>query len=1146
MADTTVDSLQIEIEGNSSKAAEQVNKLAAALERLKKGVSGGKLSSAAQQIKQVGRAAQKSTPSQRKEAVEKAASGVNALKLTKDLERLDAQIGKTEGKIAELKSKFNALVEIESSYPQGFGDKERGEIDKISQKLSELRTQYAALKQQRDETFGAIQQSASTGIGGQEVERVNALRAALSALGSGAASVAKGALGAVASGAKKLGSALLDLGKKGVSAALSGLKKLGGYIGSRFTAPFKNAVKAVTTWKNALGRIAFYRIVRGAIKAITDSFKEGVDNLYQYSLIVGTKFAPAMDSLATSALYVKNSLGAMTAPIIQQLAPAVDYLADRFVGLTNAIGKAFAALTGQSVFSQAKKYATQYAEAAGDAAKATKSFTIGLDELNIIEESVGRGGKDNLDYSSMFEEVEIPSATINWAEEIRMAIEDGNWYEAGRVLAKKLNELLGNWDPKKWGRSLGEKINLGLQATYGFMQKFNFVGLGGRIADSLNGLFDSVDFDLLGRTLGKKLDSLVDVVYGFVRKFNWQGFGENIAAAINGWFDVIDFGKAGETLSNAINGIATTARSLLNKTNWEMIGGKIAEFINGINWVETLSNLGGFIADGLNAAVKTVIGLTGTLDFKGIADGIAAGIKKFINGIEWSDIGTAINNILQGALDFVIELNNELDFMGITESLGKGIGDAIANIDLFEIAKKLVAALVQASLNAQLLMPSLGAAAWDAIAGIFRSIGLDGVAGFLEGISEGIRNVVGWLKKHFVDPIVNGVKDLLGIHSPSTVFAEIGGFLVQGLFDGISEAWGTIVSFLSDSLSAFKNTISDAWTKIKNDTTTKFNDIKNTITNTFTNLKNSASTWGKDICDNLSSGIKGAIGTVTSAVSSVAGAIADFLGFSEPDKGELSNFHTFMPDMMHLMAQGIDENAHLVEGSVSDVASSILTIMSDKIPLANELFAALANGIKGHIQTTGTEYQDGLNNALASTQRFTDSVVLMYKNMADKSNSVIQSIISSLNSIPRSITTVHTIVTKNVTEGGGTTTSASAASSISLSNAFQREPIQVYAGGGYPRQGSLFIADEAGAEMVGQIGNKTAVANTEQIVDGIANGVRDANQEQNALMREQNELLRALLAKDNSVRIGDRDIKRAYDRASRNAGASIMPGGVLA
>lgn len=78
-----------------------------------------------------------------------------------------------------------------------------------------------------------------------------------------------------------------------------------------------------------------------------------------------------------------------------------------------------------------------------------------------------------------------------------------------------------------------------------------------------------------------------------------------------------------------------------------------------------------------------------------------------------------------------------------------------------------------------------------------------------------------------------------------------------------------------------------------------------------------------------------------------------------------------------------------------------------------------------------------------------------------------------------------------------------------------------FADGGYGiPSGDLFIANEAGAELVGSINGKTSVANQEQIIEGIQRGVSEANNEQNTLLRQQNDLLRAILDKDNSVRFG--------------------------
>ena len=98
-----------------------------------------------------------------------------------------------------------------------------------------------------------------------------------------------------------------------------------------------------------------------------------------------------------------------------------------------------------------------------------------------------------------------------------------------------------------------------------------------------------------------------------------------------------------------------------------------------------------------------------------------------------------------------------------------------------------------------------------------------------------------------------------------------------------------------------------------------------------------------------------------------------------------------------------------------------------------------------------------------------------------------------------------------------------------------RKRIRGYATGGYPKSGELFWARENGTpEMVGKMGGNTAVANNDQIVSGIASGVSSANAESNALLREQNELLRRLLQKEFTAEVTpSAELGRVVARSSR-------------
>lgn len=99
--------------------------------------------------------------------------------------------------------------------------------------------------------------------------------------------------------------------------------------------------------------------------------------------------------------------------------------------------------------------------------------------------------------------------------------------------------------------------------------------------------------------------------------------------------------------------------------------------------------------------------------------------------------------------------------------------------------------------------------------------------------------------------------------------------------------------------------------------------------------------------------------------------------------------------------------------------------------------------------------------------------------------------------------------------------------------------IPFFEDGGFPNEGQLFIAREAGAEMVGAMGHRTAVANNDQIVEGISAGVSVAN---DGVIAAIYALLNVVEEKDFSVNIGDNQIGESYDRYNRARGVRVNTG----
>jgi len=95
------------------------------------------------------------------------------------------------------------------------------------------------------------------------------------------------------------------------------------------------------------------------------------------------------------------------------------------------------------------------------------------------------------------------------------------------------------------------------------------------------------------------------------------------------------------------------------------------------------------------------------------------------------------------------------------------------------------------------------------------------------------------------------------------------------------------------------------------------------IQNRISGVVDSAFNWGWDMLVNFNNGIVEAYDSVVQTVANVASSIKSYLGFSEPEKGALSDFHTYAPDMMKLFAQGMKENQNLVQNQADALSENL-------------------------------------------------------------------------------------------------------------------------------------------------------------------------------------------------------------------------------
>lgn len=118
-----------------------------------------------------------------------------------------------------------------------------------------------------------------------------------------------------------------------------------------------------------------------------------------------------------------------------------------------------------------------------------------------------------------------------------------------------------------------------------------------------------------------------------------------------------------------------------------------------------------------------------------------------------------------------------------------------------------------------------------------------------------------------------------------------------------------------------------------------------TAVDTLGSLPGKALQWGKDLIDNFISGIKSKLSALADSVKGVAQTVRDFIGFSEPKKGPLSNFHTYAPDMMSLFAGGIRDNLWKVQDQLNSMGGNIQDAIPT--PAVDAVYNAAAGMVNG-------------------------------------------------------------------------------------------------------------------------------------------------------------------------------------------------------
>lgn len=499
-------------------------------------------------------------------------------------------------------------------------------------KLSSIASALAEIKSaSRTFTKAAIKEATKNGLGGEKPtadivdagQTAGAIEETGEAAGEASTKVSgfRAALEGLKYTASKVGSGLKWVGKHALSAGKSLLGMGWDSLKSKVT----GLVGGLGNLWHSFARIAGYRALRTAIKAITQGFSQGIEHLYQWSALVGNNFKQSMDSIATSAHYLRDSLGAMASPLLDALAPALEILVDKFVSLLNVANQFFAALTGKTTWRKAVRTPTEWKAATDEATDSTKKATeaqkklnkalMDFDEIHLLTTSTtkgsnpsspsGSGGDSGID-STHFEEVPIAS----WIQDIKDAIANGDWYGAGKLLADKLNGMLDSFDAKAFGEKIGEKVEHGLKFYLGFMDNFKWDTLGIKAADFINGVLSKIDPEDLGRAMAARVKAALKFLGNFAWNVDLSSLGTAFGVAFNELFSQDTMQDLAKAISGAVNNAIGMIHNFISTVDlglaaWNLMDGLFTA-IGKINWSVAGTTVGKIVTS-LIGAIKSAI-----------------------------------------------------------------------------------------------------------------------------------------------------------------------------------------------------------------------------------------------------------------------------------------------------------------------------------------------------------------------------------------------------------------------------------------------------------------------------------------------------------------------------------------------------------
>lgn len=781
-----------------------------------------------------------------------------------------------------------------------------------------------------------------------------------------------------------------------------------------------------------VGMSVLYSSVFQVISLIKKAIAEGSQNLAQYS----AEYNKSISSIMSALMQLKNAFAVAFAPIVNVVAPYLVTFINMVSKALNVVGQFFAALTGKS-------YSTQAVKVYGD-------YAAGLDKTGKGAKNANKSMKDLKRTILGFDELNVLNDNSDTKDSGAGAIggispsdmfTDVPIAKNISEFAKKLRSAIKKEDWYGLGKIIADGFNKGMQKLY---DAINWNKVGPKITyfvnaftATMNSIVGNVDWDLMGRTVGAGINTIIKTLNLLIDGFNWKQLGAKFANGINGIFTEVDFTGIGNFIGGKFMIIWNILNGFFNGNgddkglNYALMGKKFGDGINGIFQKVDFTTIAQTLSGALNGLAQIIQNFVLTVEWDDIAKNLYDGINYFIHNTNWAELGKSLSDLVTSLLGTIRTAVDNTDW----HAIGKAIGDFLGSIDWGTI------------------IGDLGDIIWTAFSGMISGLFDSKDGKVILAFGAGLLAIKGLFKAFTLAPeigmivqsvgtLASGLVSLLGPVGLAVVGIIAGVALIIANWDKIKDAagkvyesvskwWGETQENTSRTWESVKEQVGGAWDDLKENASTKFKGIHDSISGWWSETKENTRTTW----DSVSGQVQGVWGDLKTKAGEKFGGIVDTIksAWDKNNRDSESQWGIF---------------GKILSGNWEDIGKD-----------ANDAISGIVKGFKdmpGTIQEKLGGLWDIGRNAIKS---FADGFSNFHIPLPHVDFS-----------------------TSNFSIGG-------------LSIPIPKFKLNWYKNGGMPSGEIWGMNEQNNPEMIGRVGNKTAVANNAIIADAIKSAVVDGMME---------------------------------------------------